>query len=61
VLLSNKWRDGLRGKYKLLNLVRTQNNSEEAFHAVYQDEVSGCTPPPQTTPFSFADVLRKVR
>mmetsp|Transcript_2982 Transcript_2982/g.4645 ORF Transcript_2982/g.4645 Transcript_2982/m.4645 type:complete len:549 (-) Transcript_2982:394-2040(-) len=38
ILLSNKWRDGQRAKYKLLHVVRTQGVSKEAYEAVYECE-----------------------
>jgi len=42
VVLSNKWMDGLRAKYKLLHVVRTHGVSKEAYEAVYecQDPIS---------------------
>mmetsp|Transcript_22110 Transcript_22110/g.69151 ORF Transcript_22110/g.69151 Transcript_22110/m.69151 type:complete len:541 (+) Transcript_22110:50-1672(+) len=36
ILLSNKWRDGRRAKYKLLHVVREQGVSREAYEAVYE-------------------------
>lgn len=36
VLLSNKWMDGLRAKFKLLHVVRTQYVSEDSFGCVYE-------------------------
>jgi len=38
ILLSNKWTDGYRAQFKLLNLVRTQFISEESFGCVYETE-----------------------
>ncbi|KAJ1451054.1 FAE1/Type III polyketide synthase-like protein-domain-containing protein [Pelagophyceae sp. CCMP2097] len=38
ILLSNRWRDGQRAKYKLLHVVRTQGTSDEAYNAVYECE-----------------------
>jgi len=36
ILLSNKWRDGRRAKFKLLRIVRTQGTGDEAYGAVYE-------------------------
>lgn len=36
MLLSNKWRDGRRAKFKLLHVVRTQGTGDEAYDAVYE-------------------------
>lgn len=36
MLLSNKWRDGQRSKFKLLRVVRTQGTGDEAYDAVYE-------------------------
>lgn len=36
MLLSNKWRDGQRAKFKLLHVVRTQGTEDEAYDAVYE-------------------------
>lgn len=36
MLLSNKWRDGQRAKFKLLRVVRTQGNEDDAYGAVYE-------------------------
>jgi len=36
VVLSNKWRDGQRAKYKLLHVVRTHGITNEAYEAVYE-------------------------
>jgi 3-ketoacyl-CoA synthase len=36
ILLSNKWRDGQRAKFKLLQVVRTQGTGDEAYDAVYE-------------------------
>lgn len=38
ILLSNKTIDGFRAKYKLLQTVRVQDNSDVAHHVVYQCE-----------------------
>lgn len=38
MLLSNKWVDGLRAKFKLLHVVRTQYVSEDSFGCVYETE-----------------------
>jgi len=36
IMLSNKWRDGQRAKFKLLRVVRTQGTGDEAYAAVYE-------------------------
>eukprot|EP00123_Amoebidium_parasiticum_P001307 comp12363_c0_seq1/m.7246 comp12363_c0_seq1/g.7246 ORF comp12363_c0_seq1/g.7246 comp12363_c0_seq1/m.7246 type:complete len:432 (-) comp12363_c0_seq1:444-1739(-) len=36
ILLSNRWGDGLRAKYKLLHAVRTTNAKQDAYDAVYE-------------------------
>eukprot|EP01134_Creolimax_fragrantissima_P002750 CFRG2750T1 len=36
VLMSSKWKDGLRAKYKLLHTVRTQHADDAAYNAVFQ-------------------------
>lgn len=41
MLLSNKWRDGQRAKFKLLHIVRTQSTGDEAYDAVYECQDSG--------------------
>jgi len=38
MLLSSKWQDGFRAKYKLLHTVRTQNTADEGYQTVFQDE-----------------------
>jgi len=38
IVLSNRWQDSFRAKYKLLHTIREQNSSEEALHAVYEQE-----------------------
>ena len=40
VLLSNKPRDGLRAKFKLLHLIRTQGTDSHSYEAVYSTEDS---------------------
>jgi predicted naringenin-chalcone synthase len=36
IILSNKWSDGLRAKFKLLHVVRTQYVSEDSYGCVYE-------------------------
>ncbi|CAM9193929.1 unnamed protein product, partial [Sphacelaria rigidula] len=38
ILLSNKWQDASRSKFKLLYTVRTQGAGKDAFEAVYESE-----------------------
>ncbi|CAN0442993.1 unnamed protein product, partial [Discosporangium mesarthrocarpum] len=38
IVLSNKWQDASRAKFKLLYTVRTQGAGKEAFEAVYESE-----------------------
>ncbi|CAN0289094.1 unnamed protein product, partial [Hapterophycus canaliculatus] len=40
ILLSNKWQDASRSKFKLLYTVRTQGAGKDAFEAVYESEDS---------------------
>lgn len=40
LLLSNRWADGLKAKYKMLYIMRTQNNRPDAYQAIYQCEDS---------------------
>lgn len=42
ILMSNKWTDGYRASFKLLNVVRTQYVSEDSFGAVYETEDAQC-------------------
>lgn len=38
ILLTNKWRPSLKAKYKLLNLVRTTNCTDEAYQSVFETQ-----------------------
>jgi len=38
MLLSSRWSDGFRAKYKLMHTVRVQNNRDDGYDCVYQDQ-----------------------